>query len=217
MAMGLSDNRIAPEPPTGHPQLHLICTNPNVDLKVNMGDGPATPTAGFAGHETVSRIRKTGMTAYVGTAPFAQDVPVLLDGYRENRSVERTLETLESLGGAAQFKAFGPIHHAGDLFIFGDEPEFGEAIRAEDGTLLRQALTLKLEEFVSADQAGKRRTAKLGVAPAIALSYTTVQGDTLLIVSNKVYRTWTRWAEIGRKNHISDPHKKLKAGVTLTL
>src|SRR5580765_3305428 len=108
-----------------HPQLHLISLDKSVDIHVDMGDGPATPTAGFSGYETVSRIKRTGMTAFVGMQPFAQDVPVLIDGYRENRSIERKLEQLLSLGGATKFMAYGPIHREGGPYIFGDEPEFG--------------------------------------------------------------------------------------------
>lgn len=200
-----------------HPQLHITCDDPKVDLRVDMGDGPATITAGHAGWETVPRVRRKAMTAYAGVQPLQQDVPVLLDGSRENRSVQRQLDQILSLGEKVIFKAFGPIHNEGDLYIFGDEPEFGETIRAEDGTLVRQALTLKLMEYVPADQAGKREGLRVAVGQAEALSYTTVQGDTLAKVAFKIYHDWRRWKEIGDKNGLSDAHKVLKAGRELKL
>lgn len=204
-----------------HPQLHLICDNPQVDLKVNMGDGPATPTAGFAAREVIQRNQRKGMTAYAGPSPFQQDVPVLLDGYRENRSVERTLEQLLSLGDDAVFKAYGPIHREGIDYVFGEEPEFGtepgkEVIRAGDGTLLRQALTLKLMEYVPATVVGHPHH-KMGIGQAVPVSYRTKQGDTLIKIAQAVYHDWRRWKEIGQKNGISDPHRVLPAGKELRL
>jgi hypothetical protein len=204
------------------PQLHLVSVDHKLDLKLNMGDGPATPTAGFSGHETISRIRRKGMTSFIGVQPFAQDVPVLLDGFRENRSIEPQLERLLEFGGATKFRAYGPIHHEGDVYVFGDEPEFGtipsvDVIRAEDGTLLKQRLVLKLEEFVPANEAGRKKEGKMGLSDAVPLEYVTVQGDTLAKVAHKLYHDWTRWKEIGRKNGIHDPHKVLPAGKTLIL
>jgi hypothetical protein len=200
------------------PQLHLIAVDKSVDIKVDLGDGSSTPTAGFSGYETVPRIRKKGMTAFVGTPPFAQDVPVFLDGYRENRSIQREHDLLLSLGGSSVFWAYGPIDRPGLRYVFGDEPEFGETIKAEDGTLLRRAITLKLEEWVPTDQAGQRVGPKVGVGQGVPLSYTTVQGDTLEKVAFKVFdHEWRRWKEIGQKNGRSDPHKLLPPGLELKL
>ncbi len=200
------------------PQLHLLSMDGQLDLKLSMGDGPATPTAGLAGYETVSRVRRKAMTAFSGLEPFQQDVPVMLDGFREDRSIERQLERLEEFGGSTRFHAYGPIHREGDVYVFGDEPEYGDAIRAEDGTLVRQRLTLKLMEFVAADIAGRRvGRGRTDVGPGRPVAYTTVAGDTAGKIAHKLYHDWTRWKEFGPKNGIKDPHKVLPAGRTLTL
>lgn len=201
-------------------QLHLICKDPRVDVKVNMGNGPATPTAGFAGWEVRERVRRKGMTTYVGKPPFQQDVPVLLDGYRENRSVERTLEQLLKLGDDVVFKAYGPIYYPGKNFVFGEDPEFGtgpaECARSRDGTLVRQALTLKLMEYVPATAVGRRR-AKIGIGQAVPLTYRVRRGDTLIKIAQRLYHDWTRWKAIGRKNNIHDPHHEIRPGRVLDL
>lgn len=199
------------------PQLHLISLDKQLDLKLNMGDGPATPTAGLAGYETVSRVRKKAMTAFKGLEPFQQDVPVMLDGFREDRSIERQLERLEEFGGSTRFHAYGPIHREGDVYVFGDEPEYGDAIRAEDGTLVRQRLTLKLMEFVAADVAGRRVSRGRELGPSRPVAYTTVEGDYLALIAHKLYHDESRWQEIGRKNKIRDPYRVLPVGRTLTL
>lgn len=199
------------------PQLHLVAVDGSIDLKMSMGDGPATPTAGLSGYESIKRIRRKSMTAFVGTEPFAQDVPVMLDGFRENRSIERQLERLEEFGGSTRFRAYGPIHHEGDVYVFGDEPEYGDAIRAEDGTLLRQRLTLKLEEYVPAVIAGTRRGGREAVGQAQPVEYTTRKGDTLEKIAFRLYHDKSRWKEIARKNGLTDPLKRFPAGKKLKL
>lgn len=200
------------------PFLHLVSVDGNLDLKVAMGDGPATPTAGMAGYETVQREHRKAMTAFRGLEPFQQDVPVLLDGYADNESIERPLAKLLEFGGATKFRAYGPIHRDGDVYVMGEDPEWGEAIRAPDGTLVRQRLTLKLMEYVSANLAGQRAGGKAGkLGSAIPLTYTTVEGDTLAKIANKLWHEWKRWKEIGMLNGISDPHRPLPVGRVLVL
>lgn len=201
-----------------HPQLRLTASNPQVDIQVNMGDGPATPTAGYAGWEEVPRIKRRSMTDFIGLPPFQQDVPIRLDGFRENRSVERQLAVIESLGGNVIFRAFGPIFHSGDRFVFGDEPEFTELVRAHDGTLIRALLTLKLKEYVSPDQAGRRKSkGKIGLGNAVPLTHVVSKGETLSEIAFHLYHDASRWKEIGKKNGIHDAHKKLKPGRVLVL
>ncbi|HVQ60375.1 MAG TPA: LysM domain-containing protein [Solirubrobacterales bacterium] len=201
-----------------HRQLRLICKNPKVDVTVNMGDGPSTPTAGFSGWEVVDRVRRKGMTSRTGVEPFQQDVPIFLDGFSENRSVERPLEQILSLGEeSAIFHAYGPIDRDGELFIFGADPEFSERRKANDGTTVRARLTLKLMEYVPGNVAGRSRRGKEAIGEAVALTYTTVAGDTLTKIAHALYHDWTRWREIGRKNGITDPHRLLPPGRELKL
>ena len=205
------------------PFLHLVSVDGDLDLKVAMGDGPATPTAGIAGYETVARRRRKAMTAFAGLEPFQQDVPVLLDGYADNESVERQLERLEEFGGATRFKAEGPIHRSGEVYVMGDEPDFGEAIRNPRGVLVRQRLTLKLMEYVPATYAGKKRdTRRAGRVSqqAIPLTYDTMDGDTLWMIAAKFYGPFgaaANWKRIGKLNGISDPWRKLPGGRRIIL
>lgn len=203
-----------------HVKLHLVCRNPAVDIEVPMGDGPATPTAGFVGYEDVERINRRAMTAAVGLPSFQQDVPIILDGYRESRSIERQLEQVLSLGGHSIFTASGPIFESGSRFVFGDEPEFGEMIRNASGALLRIRLVLKLKRYVSADEAGRRAGVKPKVSDNIPLSYTTPGGETLWEIVGKffgLFEVASHWQEIGRLNRITDPYRVLSAGRVIKL
>jgi hypothetical protein len=209
--------------------LRLVCRDPKVDIRVQMGDGPATPTAGFAGWEVTARTGgRRGATTRTSPPPFQQDVPIYLNGLGKDQSIQRQLETILSLGSedAAPFRAYGPIHRDGALWVFGGEPEFGEAIRDEDeeNTLLRQRLTLKLMQYVRPDVAQERKRRRKGGRRAIAANvavggtYTTSAGETLQEIAASLYDgDWRRWKEIGDKNGLTDPGKKLPAGKVLKL
>lgn len=212
-------------------RLRLICPQPRVDLTVNMGDGPATPTAGIAAWEVIERVEGKSITDRGAVQPFSQDVPVFLDGWAKGNSVQRQLDTILSLGGEnpGVFRAFGPIHHSGRHYIFGGEPEFGEVIRDHDGTLLRQRLTLRLAEYVRPDLIRRRRRrrgqrmglgqarAVAGIGPARPLTYTVRAGDTLPKIAARELGDWKRWPEIGRRNGIRDPQQQLQPGRVLRL
>lgn len=221
---GLDNNRVAPkrEPgpqlAKGHRQLRLVAASPAVDISVDMGEGPATPTAGYAGWEEVQRIERRAMTSFHGLPAFQQDVPIMLDGWREDRSIERQLEEIEKLGDNVVFRAIGPIFRSGSRFVFGDEPEYGEMIRASDETLLRVRMTLKLMGYVTPNLAGTPPKPKHSIEMGIPLEYT-VHGDedTLAKIAYALYHDRSRAIVIGRLNGITDIHKKLKIGRVLKL
>jgi hypothetical protein len=197
------------------PRLHLKATNPKVDIEVEMGDGPATPSAGYSAVEVVNRIGQPAATAFEGVQPFQQDVPILLDGFRENHGVQRQVDTVLSLGGETIFWADGPIFEPGKRYIFGDEPEFGEMLRDGDGTLLRCRLTLKLMRYVPADQAGTRPKRRRGIAENVAVGGTvTVTGrlDTLTKIAAHLFNDPSKWRVLSTLNGIKDPNKKLEIG-----
>lgn len=203
-----------------HEKLHLVCRNPAVDIEVSLGDGPATPTAGYSGWEDVPRVNRRAMTSFQGLPAFQQDVPIMLDGYREGRVVERPLEEVLSLGGDSIFTADGPIFESGSRFIFGDEPEFGEMIRNTAGALLRVRLVLKLKRYVPADEAGRRHKVKPKVNDAVPLTYTTPGGESLWAIVAMFYGAFeasSNWKRIGKLNGITDPYRILPKGRVIKL
>lgn len=221
--IGLSDNRVAArreykQLAHAHKKLRLVASRPAVDIQVPMGDGPATPTAGYAGWEEVQRIERRALTSFQGLPAFQQDVPIMLDGWSEDRSIERQLEEVEKLGGNVVFRAIGPIFHSGSKFVFGGEPEYGEMLRASDESLLRVRMTLKLMKYVSPQLVGAKPKPKHGLSMGTALEYT-VHGDddTLAKIAYAQYHDRSRAIVIGRLNNITDVHKKLKLGRKLKL
>lgn len=201
-------------------RIRFICPNPKVDLVVPMGDGAATPTAGASSWEIIERVEDKGITDRASIPPFQQDVPLHLDGYAQGNSIQRQLDTIMELRGAI-FRIEGPVHKPHLRYVFGGEPDFGEVIRDDDGTLLRQRLTLRLMEYVPPGvirRAKRRSGRRAGIGRAQALTYRVVAGDTLARVAHKVFDgDWKRWKSIGDRNGIRDPFQKLQPGRILKL
>lgn len=199
-------------------RLRLVCDELGVDISVEMGDGPARPVQGLAAWEVIERVEGKGITDRSAVPPFAQEVPILLDGWADDRSVQPQLREIEKLGGlgAGIFRAFGPIHRPGIRYVLGAEPSFDGEIRDEDGDrLLRQRMVLTLLEHSPADRL--RTRGRIGIGPAIAVggTYTTKQGDTLSSIAAKLYRDASQWRKLGNKNDIHDPFRVLPAGRVL--
>ena len=209
--------------------LRLVAKSPRIDIIVDMGDGAATVTAGLGGWRTVERIDDIALTDWIGQAPLQQDVPILLDGYPHD-SVERELNTLLKLGRDAVgeenvppvFRMYGPVYFEGKAWVLpenGIELDAASVIRQEDGTLVRQGLTLHCLEYVPADEVklrGKKR--REGIAQHNQpLTYTTRKGDTAAKIAHRLYGDWKRWKDFGPKNGIHDPNRVLPAGRELRL
>lgn len=209
--------------------LRLSCPNPKVDIRVQMGDGPATPTAGVAGWEATSRTGgERAITTRTSPPPHQQDVPIFLNGLRDGRSVQRQLDAIISLGevDAEPFRAYGPIHFDGALFVFGGELEYGETIRDDDNddVLIRQRLTLKLMKLnrpnaVKERQRRRQARGRRGIDGNVAVGGThrVTAGETLQSIAAHELNDWRRWQEIGNKNGLTDPNRPLPAGKVLKL
>jgi hypothetical protein len=223
-------------------EVRIVASNPEINISVPMGEGPATIVGGLGGWREVERQDDISATDWGGQEPLKQDVPLMLDGWGRRESVERELRTLFKLGRDAAggesvppvFKVYGPIHFdaftypkmrwvlgAGGIELSTDEDE---VIRGTDGTLYRQGLTLHLMEYVRADQIklkGRRGRGRKGPATggteAPPRTYTTKKDDTLVEIAKRFYGDWTVAKEIGKRNDIGDIHRKLPAGKKLRL
>lgn len=197
-------------------------TYKKIEIKADLGAGPAQITDGYGGWEEIDRPSDLSITHWSGQTPRRMTIPIFLDGYRENDSVQKELDKLLTLGRSRDgdeeppvFRVSGPIPFSGERWVMESSPEMGESFRAKDGRLLRQALTLSLMEYVKGDRIKiKRRKGK---------TYTTKKGDTLLKIARKLEpkdnnKESIKYAkEIGKLNKIRDIRKKLKAGIKLRL
>lgn len=208
----------------------IIAKDPPIDISIPMGEGPAVPTGGFGGWKAVQRQDDVSVTDWEGQEPLTQDVPLLLNGYESDESVEREWNTVKKLGRDPNgdehkppaFKVFGPI----------DGPEGKSWVLAEggievnpasilkrpgSGELLRIEFTLHLLEYIRPGVIRSRRRRRIGIGRAQALTYTTHPGQTLAGIAATQLGDWKLWKEIGRKNGIADPFRLLPAGRVLKL
>lgn len=154
-----------------------------------IGDGPAAPADEDNGWEVIERPAKKPMTEWNGERLLQMAVPIMLDGFAENRSVQGRLDTLRDLGKPRQgekgkelpppiFTVQGPVPYPNERWVLASialATTAPDIIRARDGRLIRQALILNLLEHVRPDQAQIRRKKR---KPSRGKTYTVKSGDT---------------------------------------
>lgn len=214
----------------------IVAQDPPIDLTIPMGDGPAIITGGLGGWQTVPRQDDVSSTDWEGQEPLTQDVPLLLDGFPDDESMEREWNTVKKLGRDAVgderkppvFRVWGPIEYGdGKAWVLPDNgivPDPASIIRRDDGELLRVEFTLSLLEYIRPDTIGRSKKkpkrgnpAKTGGTAFPGNSYTTRAGDSLVSIAKDIYGNWRRGADIGRLNGLHDVNRQLPAGKTLRL
>lgn len=218
-------------------ECRLIAQDPQIDITIPMGDGPAIITGGLGGWQPVEVLDDIAATAWTGQSLLTMDVPLLLDGFGTNDSVERAWNTIRKLGRDPNgtenvppvFRVFGPFDYGeGKAWVLpesGIEPDTESVIRRDDGTLLRQAFTLHLLEYRRPNTLRKRKKKRKSSTAASrdggttfpGTRYVTKQGDTLQKIAAALFGDWKQWKAIGDLNHLSDPNKVLPVGETLKL
>lgn len=190
-----------------------------------VGDGPATITGGFDGQwETVSRPRRPSLTRYVGRGPIMQDVPVLIDGFRAERSIQMLMDAWlywQTLSGPDShptiWKVDGPIHYPRKRWVISNIT-FEDAIRDQQGELVRQAVTLSLMEFVAGDRLRvRRKPLKLKPRKEKVGAKVPTKGLTMRQLARKYYGTVKAAKPLGaaQKPPVKDMRKKLHRKIKL--
>lgn len=204
--------------------------SPSSVLDVLMGDGAAQLSGGFGGWQVVQRPKRISLTEWNGVDPTTQTIPVMFDGWTDERSVEPEIARLEAMSRASPgeleppiVRIAGPIHHPELDWVINDI-QHGETIRRRhDGRRVRQASSVALMHYIEDTQltAAKRHrgrddlTARFG-HPALHRTVIVRRGDTLPRIAARELGKASRWREIATLNHIRDP-KHLKVGQQLKM
>jgi hypothetical protein len=211
------------------------------DLSLPLGSGMPRQTAGGAQYEEQARPRDVGITVYIGDALVKMDVPILLGSVRGEADQTSRVEQLFGLAQGSEgnappnFTIRGPFENSGLRCQF-EPPEYAEeppAVKLRDGTLVRQAMVLKLIEyqdpqditittkrahptFVHGEGISAGATGSIG--PGVAVAATVLrEGENLLQVSARMFGTPQRAGEIGTLNKIRDTRLGLNRGRRLRL
>lgn len=205
-----------------------------VPLTVRLDEGSPTITSNETGWEAINRPLKSGLVRWNGIAPITQDVPIIIDGFRESKTVRwderktvewdvNALRILAGIGWSEYdglpptvVRLYGAIHHSDFRWVISGITE-GETIRNNNGSLIRYHAVISLTEYRRPDQIKVRRNPHPG--PQRKPFYTVKKGDTLNKIAVKLYnhRRWWKLIAKAQKPPIKDPDRELKVGRELRL
>ena len=66
-------------------------------VMVRRGEGAPRVVSGGARYNVVERPRRTSMVQWVGNDPYRMDVPIMIDGWADERSVERDVASINQM------------------------------------------------------------------------------------------------------------------------
>lgn len=206
--------------------------DPQIEVTTLLGDEYPTVTGGYGGWQLVERNRDVSLTRWRGREPYRMQVPFLLDGWLEGRSIESDYSAMEGLALPTRKVAngyrppfvtvSGPVPHTSVKWVV-EELSWGEASGDASGLRLRQAGTVTLLEYVNTDLATGRRVggsyglASEGVNAQGSVRFTRVKpGEDLRDVAKRTLGKASRWGEIARLNGLRD-HRSVKPGQGIRL
>lgn len=207
-------------PPTVKTGSVLIVTTDNrYQIVAMLGDDAARITDGIGGWVLVPRPRKTAFTQYTGKNPFAMSIPLMFDGYSEDKSQEPQLRTLTWMalppndgGEPRKVRIYGsalPYPSVGEWVINGIE--YGDhTIWNSKGTArLRQDVTVNLIKYVNPDSLKVLSTVP-GLAPTNTGRYTVKKGDTIRSIAAYIYGDSSKGKYIIEANGMRDASRITK-------
>lgn len=212
-------------------QIKIVSSDPPIEFEAPPGNLVPDLPSGLGGWEEIERQDDVSVTDWVGQEALRQDISILLDGYSENRSIERELNTILKLGRDPNgervppvFKVWGPgVFLPGKSWVL---PSGGIDLTGGDietiiieGDRQRQEVILHLLEYNAPDEVkvrGKEKPrARVSGNVAVGGTYTTKAGDTLHSIAAHLFGDTKLWKVLSEKNGISDPNRKLPAGKVL--
>jgi hypothetical protein len=120
------------------------------EMAILLGEGNPSITQGYSRFEETPRPKRSDVVQFVGGAVFKQTIPLMFDGFIEDRSVERECSIIEGLAVSrgvageppAVVRVSGPVPHS-ELEWYIESIEWGDAIY-EGNNRTRQIFTLNL-------------------------------------------------------------------------
>jgi hypothetical protein len=167
--------------------------------------------------EEIERPRRSSYTDWKGDALKRQIVPVLLDGWAARRSVEGQLDFLRHAadGGdnvaPAVLTMSGPTIYHGELaWVIETYEEGDDTLYDDDGTLLRQTVTLGMVRYVRPDITARSKNKNKNKGKKV---YKSKKGDTLQKIAKKKLGAANKWKVLRKLNpKLRNPRKPLKVG-----
>lgn len=206
--------------------VRLACANPPASIDFVLGDGEITYSGGYGGWEEIERPKRSPIINWKGAPARRLQLPLLLEGFADDSSVEGDILTLSILATAnglteppkVSVEGTG-IPGSGIVEWVIDDLQWKAKALNDDGYRTRIEIDLTLLEAIGDDAISEtpRKPAK---------TYKVQKGDTLTSIASKELGFAGRWREIvklnpeykvkGKKKKRRDP-KDLRVGETLRL
>lgn len=136
--------------------IHLRSYSPNLRVSALLDEDVPTISDGYGGWNEQDRARLRKMTIWEGPAALKLRLPIVFDGWSENRDISGDVRTLEKMATSegreepAKIRITGHIPHSDLLWVI-QELEWGDTIRAIGGKWVRQHFVILFWEYVTAD------------------------------------------------------------------
>ena len=201
-------------------QVTLTSSRPVLSITAWMGRNPPAITGGYGGWQSRPRPRRQSLTVFQGNEPYQMDLPLMLDGFADDRSVQAQISTLERMGRPVAdweeppiVTVSGVVPHT-DLTWVVNDLKFGDSVRNEKGAIVRQEITVSLLRYVAEDRVSTKSSAAKARANAGGTKktgtsgpslHTVRAGETLSSIAADHLGDYRRWPEIASLNGIRDP------------
>ena len=193
--------------------LYTFRSSEGAQVKMLRGDAAPKMTGGGGGWTTVDRPRRISLTQWTGREPYRMDVPILFDGWRENRSVEEDISRLNKMQMGHDYDPPPTLHVDGALPIKGakwviESIEWGDDViwsHSSRGKYFR----LRQDAVVHLMQFQETTTIHITVVKFIPNYYEVMRdGETLKSIAKAMYGNANKWKDIKKANpKIRDPNK----------
>lgn len=202
-------------------------------LTFDLDPEQVTASSGVGGWEEVPHPYRPSTTRWTSLPLRQLTVALMLDGWRQQRSVEEECRILEAYARPQANTNTPPVL----AFLWGsyaplrwviNDLSWGDELRDPAGRRLRQQVTLSLlehrEDALSvadprkAAPAPAKGTPRPSTAAPVASgrTYTVKRGDTLSVIASRELGRSSRWPEVAKLNNLRDPDR-LTVGQRLRL
>jgi nucleoid-associated protein YgaU len=142
-------------PPVGY--VRVSTTDPPMRVLARLWSDPVAPEAGYGGWVEVTRPRKSPLTTWQASPGLRLQLPILLDAWAAQTSVEKQIADVELMGRPVASNGSPPIvkvqargghvPYQSKKWVV-DTLAFGDALMNTAGDRTRQQITLHLLEYV---------------------------------------------------------------------
>jgi hypothetical protein len=155
--------------------IRIRSVDPPISITARLSDAKPNVDQGYGGWQEVARPRRTTLSVWQGLPAMRMSIPILLDKFRTQGSIERECAQLERLAspsasdGTTPRVSFaakgGAIPHQGRIWVV-DNLTWGDAAMTTRGNRCRQQVTLSLLEYIAdvrvdQDSPSQRQRAKV--------------------------------------------------------